>query len=128
MKVATEQLLTNAAETLNAAELLVEQGYLRDAASRAYYGMFYIAEALLNEKGLSFKKHGAVHSTFALEFIKTGVFETKYHRWLLEAFNQRQLGDYDEAVQFQSDEIHGTIQQAREFLEAVKLHLENQSP
>jgi len=69
MKESTRQLFVNAGETLNAAELLVEQGFLRDAASRAYYGAFYIAEALLNEKELSFRKHGAVHSAFAQEFV-----------------------------------------------------------
>jgi uncharacterized protein (UPF0332 family) len=123
MKDATQQLLLNANETLNAAELLVEQGYLRDAASRAYYGIFYVAEALLNERELSFKKHGAVHSMFAQEFVKTGLFDTKYHRWLLNAFNQRQLGDYDEMVQFKASDVKETIRQAREFLQATKTYL-----
>jgi len=123
MKDSTGQLLKNAEETFKAAELLVGQDYLRDAASRAYYGTFYVAEALLNEKGLSFKKHGAVHSTFAQEFVKTGLFDAKYHRWLLNAFNQRQLGDYDEMVQFEASDVQETIQQAREFLEAVKTYL-----
>lgn len=124
MKESTHQLLANAHETLNAAELLVNEGYLRDAASRAYYGAFYAAEALLNERELSFKKHGAVHSMFAQEFVKTGLFDAKYHRWLLNAFNQRQLGDYDETVQFKDDDVRETIQQAREFLQAVKTHLQ----
>jgi len=123
MKDATQQLLLNANETLNAAKLLVDPGYLRDAASRAYYGIFYAAEALLNEKNLSFKKHGAVHSTFAQEFVKTGFFDAKYHRWLLNAFNQRQLGDYDEMVQFKVSDVSETIQQAREFLKAAKTYL-----
>lgn len=120
MKPETAQLLANAQETLNAAELLLNQGYLRDSASRAYYGFFYAAEALLNEKELSFKKHGAVHSMFAQEFVKTGLFDARFHRGLLDAFNQRQLGDYDEMVQFHREDIDETIQQAREFLDAVK--------
>lgn len=123
MMDATKQLLLNANETLSAAELLVEQGYLRDAASRAYYGIFYVAEALLNERELSFKKHGAVHSMFAQEFVKTGLFDAKYHRWLLNAFNQRQLGDYDEMVQFKAGDVKETIQQAREFLQTAKAYL-----
>ncbi len=123
MKESTRQLLTNAGETLDAAELLVKQGYLRDAASRAYYGIFYATEALLNEKELSFRKHGAVHSTFAVEFVKTGLFDSQYHRWLLDAFNQRQLGDYDEMAQFKSSDVSETIEQAREFLEAAKTYL-----
>jgi uncharacterized protein (UPF0332 family) len=119
MKESTRQLLANSEETLDAAELLVGQGYLRDAASRAYYGAFYVAEALLNENGLSFKKHGAIHSAFAQEFVKKGLLDAKYHQWLLKAFNQRQLGDYDESVEFKSEDVRETIQQAREFLEAA---------
>ena len=89
MKESTSQLLANSRETLEAAELLAGRGYLRDAASRAYYGAFYVAEALLNEKDLAFKKHGALHGAFAQEFIKTGLLDPKYHRYLLKAFNQR---------------------------------------
>ena len=50
MKDSTQQLLLNAEETLNAAQVLLDEGYLRDAVNRAYYAIFYIAEALLNEK------------------------------------------------------------------------------
>ena len=31
------------------------------AAGRAYYALFYIAEASLNEKGLKFSMHGAAY-------------------------------------------------------------------
>ena len=103
--------------------LLTSQGYLRDAASRAYYGIFYIAEALLNEKDLTFKKHGAVHSAFAQEFIKTGLLNTEFHQYLLKAFNQRLLGDYDEEAHFKPEDIEETIQQAREFLAAARKYL-----
>ena len=34
------------------------------AASRAYYAMFYAAEALLQSRGLAFSKHSAVHAAF----------------------------------------------------------------
>ena len=50
MKESTQQLMLNAEETLNAAEILFKEEYLRDAINRAYYAVFYIAEALLNEK------------------------------------------------------------------------------
>jgi len=78
---------------------------------------------LLNEKDLSFKKHGAVQSVFAQKFVKTGLFEAKYHRWLLKAFNQGQAGDYDEMVQFKGSDVKETLGQAREFLEVVKKYL-----
>jgi len=45
MKESTQQLMLNAEETLRAAEVLFKEEYLRDAVNRAYYSVFYIAEA-----------------------------------------------------------------------------------
>jgi uncharacterized protein (UPF0332 family) len=77
LKDSTRQLLLNSEETLNAAQILLDEGYLRDAANRAYYAVFYVAEALLNEKDLRFKKHGAVHGSFARHYVKNGSLRRK---------------------------------------------------
>lgn len=47
-------LLHKADESLQAAQLLAGQNFHGFAVSRAYYAMYYIAEAFLLEKGLSF--------------------------------------------------------------------------
>ena len=127
MKDSTHQLLLNAEETLNAAEALLNEGYLRDAVNRAYYAVFYIAEALLNEKDLRFKKHGMVHASFAQHYVKTGIFDAKYHKMLVKAFGRRMLGDYDEVVRFKSDEVKETITEAWDFLQAAKSYLAAQA-
>src|SRR3990170_8931554 len=100
MKDSTRQLLSNAEETLNAAEVLVKEDYLRDAVNRAYYAVFYIAEALLNEKDLRYSKHGTVHGAFAQHFVKTKILDDKYHKLLTGSFRRRMLGDYDEVTRF----------------------------
>ncbi len=41
-----ENLLVGARDSLSAAKLLHREGYHGFAASRAYYAMFYVAEAL----------------------------------------------------------------------------------
>jgi uncharacterized protein (UPF0332 family) len=127
MKDATQQLMLNAEETLNAAQVWLHEDYLRDAVNRAYYAVFYIAEALLNEKDIRFKKHGAVHGAFAQQYIKTGLFDAKYHRLVLTAFGKRMLGDYDEAAQFKAEEVKQTIAEAQGFLQAAKDYLAAQN-
>ncbi len=57
-------LLTKAGESLRAARLLVANALPDFAASRAYYTMFYVAEAFLLGEGLSFSSHAAVISAF----------------------------------------------------------------
>jgi uncharacterized protein (UPF0332 family) len=71
MKEYSRKLLDKAIDVIEAAELLVDREKPGIAVGRAYYAMFYIAEALLNEKGLKFNKHSAVHAAFGEQFAKT---------------------------------------------------------
>jgi uncharacterized protein (UPF0332 family) len=87
-------LLKKAYESLEAAESLLRDGFFDFSASRSYYAMFYTTEAVLLTKNLSFSKHTAVIAGFGKEFIKTGVFPQILHRYLADAFDLRQLGDY----------------------------------
>jgi uncharacterized protein (UPF0332 family) len=124
MKEESKLLLLRAEEAIESADLLLKEGYLADSISRAYYAMFYIAEALLNEKDLSFSKHGNVHGAFGEHYVKTGVFDKKYHKWFLEAFSRRIASDYDVSAKFQSSSVKTMINQAWEFLQAAKTYLE----
>ena len=90
---------------------------------RAYYALFYVAEALLNEEGQRFRKHGGVHAAFGRDFVKTGLFDAKYHRWLLAAFDDRITGDYGADANFTSDYVQQAIEQAREFLQEARRYL-----
>ena len=84
--------------------------------NRAYYAMFYIAEALLSEQGLSFSKHTGVHGAFGEHFAKTGRLDPKFHRWLLDAFDYRITGDYDTAPATPPAVVQTLLAQAGEFL------------
>lgn len=78
-----------ARESLAAARLLLQEGFPGFAASRAYYTMFYMAEALLLGNGLAFSKHTAVHAAFGREFARTGRVPAHLHRYLIDAMEVR---------------------------------------
>ena len=120
MKEASEKLLEKATRALRIAERLEKSGDAEFSVGRAYYAMFYVAEALLNERGLRFRKHGGVHAAFAEHFVKTGLLDGKYHRWLLEAFSKRITGDYGIDADLTSEDASLLIGQAREFLDVVQ--------
>jgi uncharacterized protein (UPF0332 family) len=124
MKEHTQKLLNKSLDVLEAAEVLLDSGKIDVAAGRAYYSMMHTAEALLfEEKALSLNKHGDIHAAYGLHFAKTKILDPKFHRWLLDAFDQRIVGDYDVSSSIDEGMISEMIQQAREFLEAAKLHL-----
>lgn len=85
--------------------------------------MFYTIEALLNEKDLHFSKHGGVHGAFGEHYIKTGLFDARYHRWLLDAFDRRIEGDYSEDVVVVDQDANELIEQAKDLLQEVKRFL-----
>jgi uncharacterized protein (UPF0332 family) len=86
--------LSKAAESIGAANVLLADGYFDFAASRAYYAMFYAVEALMLDRDLSFSKHSAIIAAFGKEFVKTGMFDSRFHRYILNAFDLRNAGDY----------------------------------
>ena len=123
MKDASNKLLDKATRALRAAEQLMQGGDAEFAVGRVYYAMFYIAEALLNERGLRFRKHGGVHGAFGEHFVKTGELDPKYHRWLLEASDKRITGDYGLEAVPREEEVTRMIEEAREFMQEAHRYL-----
>jgi len=110
-------LLRKAGESLRAAKLLAGEKLYDFAVSRAYYSMFYVAEALLLGKGLSFSKHSAVLAAFGEHFTKTGIVPAHFHKYLLDGEDSRHIGDYDIGPGLSADEANEQIAHAREFID-----------
>ncbi|MFZ2097521.1 MAG: HEPN domain-containing protein [Anaerolineales bacterium] len=123
MKESSKQLLGKASRAIEAAETLLKNNLEEFSAGRSYYAMFYTAEALLNEKDFHFSKHGGVHAAFGEHYIKTGIFDLKFHRWLLDAYDQRIEGDYGVEMITTKQNAHELIDQAKEFLQADQYYL-----
>ena len=72
---------------------LADQDYIA-AVNRAYYAIFYAANALLATKGLERSKHSGVIAAFREHFVKTGLIEAEYSRLYGATMDDRHLGDY----------------------------------
>lgn len=59
-----EALVRKAQDSLRGAQVLASQKLFDFAVSRAYYTMFYVAEAFLLGEGLTFSKHSGVIAAF----------------------------------------------------------------
>jgi uncharacterized protein (UPF0332 family) len=97
LKPEVADLLVQAQESLAAAKTLHRERFHGFAAARAYYVMFYVAEAFLLSKDLSFNKHSAVIAAFGEHFAKTGIVTPEYHRYLIRGLQVRHAGDYGKA-------------------------------
>ena len=114
------ELLEEARDSLSAAGLLLNGGYPGYAASRAYYAMFYIAEAFLEGEEMSFSSHSAVIAAFGQHFAHMGKVPVEFHRFLLEAQELRHRGDYGERRTVTPEQAHEQIVRAEQLLEQAE--------
>jgi len=120
-------LIKKAQDSIEAARLLKNSGYYDFSVSRAYYAMFYIAEAFLLEDDLSFSKHSAVISAFGRRFAKSVQVLQEFHRYLIEAEDSRNTGDYDTGEGLSEDDAITQIDRAEKFLRIAEQLLGNPS-
>ena len=88
--------LEDSAEKLEAAKLLLDAGKYKDSIDRSYYAIFAAVRAVLAYDRIDFSKHAGVIAYFQKEYIKQGVFEKKYSKYLQSAFQIRNSCDYDD--------------------------------
>ena len=116
-------LLEKAERSLSAARSLLDEGHHDFAVSRAYYAMFYVAEALLASLGEAYSSHGAVIGAFGRIFAKSGKLDPKFHRWLIDAQDLRNVGDYGVGRTITAEQVKEVITQAQEFIAAGRAYL-----
>lgn len=114
------ELLQKARQSLSAARLLLAGGYPEYAASRAYYTMFYIAEAFLEGEGMSFSRHSAVIAAFGQYFARTARVPVEFHRFLIEAQALRNAADYGQLNAVTVDQATQQLTRAEQFLELAE--------
>jgi len=123
-----EALLEKAERSFAAADLLLDSGDADFAVSRAYYGYFYVAEALLLSEGLRYSRHGQVAAQYGRHFASAGRLDRRYHRFLGRAFDLRQLADYSAEADVDAAVVSELIEVGEAFLEAAREYLDPQEP
>jgi len=123
-----QALLQRGQESIDAASDLVARGFFHFGASRAYYAMFYSAQALLLSRGKSFSRHSAVIAAFGREFAEPRLMGTKLRRYFREAFEARQMTGYDRIRKISRETAELTVEQAHEFDNARKSFLSPEGP
>jgi len=118
--MAYNSILEKAERFIHSSEVQANDGDYASATSRLYYAMFYIAQALLDARGLSFSSHKGVISAFGQHLVKTQELESRFHQALTAAYGQRQLGDYAVDSGLQLEDIETMPINAKDFLATAR--------
>ena len=116
--------LDNAHEKIESAEILLNAGKYKDSIGRSYYAIFSSVRAVLALEHVDFSKHAGVIAHFQKEYIKTKKFDVKFSKYLQTAFQIRNVCDYDDFFVASRQDAVLQLEQAREFLDAVKAYLD----
>ncbi len=107
-------------QALVAARTLCDVGLFDDAASRAYYAAFHAASAVLMERGLTFKKHGAVIAAVNKQLVHTGEVCVELGKWLTWLFELRSVGDYGEIVRVDEEQARLALERAQRIVDTFR--------
>jgi uncharacterized protein (UPF0332 family) len=118
-----QRLLDYAEESHKAAKTLIDGGFIGFSAAQSYYTMFYLSEALLLSKGLVFSSHAAIITAFGKEFAKTGNLDPKFHRYLIDAQERREIGHYGAKRKVSDEQALESYHWAGEFRQVVQAYL-----
>src|SRR5437899_659740 len=119
MSLGAPEFMAKARRSLVAAQRLNADDYHDFAVSRAYYAMFYAAEALLARRNLRFSRHAGVLAALRREYVASGELAQEHHLAFHRAFDDRNLAEY-EVMAVPREKADETIRAAQAFLEAAE--------
>lgn len=77
----------------------------------------------LQAADLSFSSHSAVIAAFGKEFARSGALDPKFHRYLIDAQDSRQAGDYGVGPAVSAAQAQKILDWTREFIATAERFL-----
>ncbi len=116
--------MKRAKEAFRDGELLLNQGSIWGAVGRFYYAAFYAARALLATRELDSSKHKGVILLFSKHFVKENIIFPETAKALSRSFEKRLDSDYEDYVEFSSEDVKAVSEEVLSFIEACQQALE----
>ncbi len=115
--------LDGARSALRGARHNLDGDFYGVAVNRAYYAFFYAATALLLTLDITRSKHSGVLAAFREHFVKTGILPIEDSYAYGEAFELRNVTDYEMLGQADSVQAHAAVESADRFIEHCEVYL-----
>lgn len=110
-------------KSFDEAKAVAGLGFWNLAGNRLYYAVYYMASALLLDKGISAKTHAGTIHLLGQKIINEGMLDKSYGRLFSRLYELRQAGDYDDMFDATEQEVKPYIDKVSAFLEDAKGHI-----
>ncbi len=114
------KFLERAHQKLYAARILLKEGLYDEVASRAYYGAFLAARAILLLLGENPRTHGGLLAAFGARLVNEGLVDSDYGKILTRLFEARQTSDYHPFVWTDESDARQYLKDAERFVAKMK--------
>ncbi len=118
-------LLRKAQKYLQSAAVLFELEDFDSCVSRAYFSMFYAAQAALLHVGQTIPATQGIRSAFISEFVETGHFPARAGKVLNDAAEFQEVADYSHDFAVREVDAEVILQEAEAFVNSIDLTLVN---
>jgi uncharacterized protein (UPF0332 family) len=118
--------MEHARQMLEVASHNIADGFFGSAVNRAYYAIFYAANALLSTQGLARGKHSGVIAAFREHFVKSGLIEVEYSRIYGRVMDNRRASDYEIEIPVEAQIAERDLSDAQRFVERVEQYLKQE--
>ena len=117
--------MNRARQSLQAAELLCENGLYLDSLSRSYYAILHAARAALLTQDVRVNSHEAVKRLFGMHLVKPGLLSAELAVSIRREQDDRFLADYDVTFEPGLEQTAERVREARSFLESIRDFLQS---
>ena len=115
--------IENAQQMLEVAAHNLADGFYGSAVNRAYYAIFYAANALLATQGITRSKHSGVIAAFRQCFVRPEEIEAEYSDIYGRVMENRHVGDYEIELPIEPQVAADDLRDARRFVGRVEQYL-----
>jgi len=115
--------INQAHQMLEVADHNLADGFYGSAINRAYYAIFYAANALLATQGLARSKHWGVIAAFRQHFVKPGLIKAEYSDIYGRVMENRHVSDYEIELPIDSSVAVNDLRDAQHFVNHVEEYL-----
>ena len=84
--------------------------------------MFYAIHVLIVQNQAKVSKHSGVISYFDREYVKTGIIDKKFSKWLHRLFDLRQGADYGDVFEPTEEQCRQALDEAAGFVRQIREH------
>lgn len=96
-----------------------DSGFYASAVNRAYYAIFYAANAILSTQSLARSKHSGVLSAFRQHFVKPGFIEVEFSDIYGLVMDHRHISDYELELTIGNQQAEADFLDAARFVERI---------